>query len=53
MEEQGASDDEIHAFLRALADAVNGLCDSGAYHADLAGKNILTMKQSLSFANKI
>ena len=34
--------DAARAYLLRLADAVNRLCASGAYHADLSGKNILT-----------
>ena len=33
---------DVHAYLGGLAEAVNRLCASGAYHTDLAGKNILT-----------
>ncbi|MCP4645349.1 MAG: hypothetical protein GY851_33205 [bacterium] len=40
--EQGWSGDEIHGYLERLADAVNALLATGAYHTDLAGKNILT-----------
>lgn len=38
----GASDAELHGYLERLAETVNVLCSSGAYHSDLAGKNILT-----------
>lgn len=38
----GATPDKISAFLSALADAVNRLIGSGAFHADLSGKNIFT-----------
>ena len=38
----GASDAEIHCYLERIAESVNVLCSSGAYHNDLAGKNILT-----------
>ncbi|MCC6489911.1 MAG: hypothetical protein IT364_20650 [Candidatus Hydrogenedentes bacterium] len=38
----GASDAELHGYLERLAETVNLLCSSGAYHNDLAGKNILT-----------
>lgn len=38
----GASDAEIQGYLERLAETVNVLCSSGAYHTDLAGKNILT-----------
>lgn len=34
--------DDVHKYLAALAEAVNGLSACGAYHSDLAGKNILT-----------
>lgn len=40
--QQKASGETIHAYLAALAEAVNALVASGAYHADLSGKNILT-----------
>ncbi len=40
---RGAGRDTIELFLRRLADAVNHLCASGAYHADLSGKNIFTL----------
>ncbi|MBN2311982.1 MAG: hypothetical protein JXR94_23595 [Candidatus Hydrogenedentes bacterium] len=40
--ESGWREADVAAYLDALADAVNGLCASGAYHTDLAGKNILT-----------
>lgn len=33
---------EVHGFLGALARAVNGLNETGAYHGDLSGKNIFT-----------
>ena len=39
---QGAGKETITRFLDALADAVLALSTSGAYHADLAGKNIYT-----------
>jgi len=39
---RAAGDDEVAAYLRRLAEAVNALCASGAFHGDLAGKNILT-----------
>jgi Lipopolysaccharide kinase (Kdo/WaaP) family len=42
MEEQQASNADVHAYLEGLADAVDRLCASGAHHTDLAGKNILT-----------
>jgi serine/threonine-protein kinase RIO1 len=42
MKQRGTSPEEIGAFLNALAAAVNALCGAGAYHSDLAGKNILT-----------
>jgi len=34
--------DDVHEYLAELAEAVNGLSACGAYHSDLAGKNILT-----------
>lgn len=37
-----ASSDEVAQFLGRLADAVNGLIATGAYHTDLSGKNIFT-----------
>lgn len=37
-----ASHERIHTFLNSLARAVNKLCDTGAYHTDLSGKNIFT-----------
>lgn len=40
--ECGAGGDTIHDFLLRLADAVNRLNATGAYHADLSGKNIFT-----------
>ena len=36
------TEDDTHEYLAALAGAVNGLSACGAYHSDLAGKNILT-----------
>ncbi len=42
MVERKAADEEISAYLAALAEAVNGLSKAGAYHADLSGKNIYT-----------
>ena len=42
MEQEGASDEDVHAYLAGLADAVNRLTASGAHHTDLAGKNVLT-----------
>ncbi|HDP35265.1 MAG TPA: hypothetical protein ENN29_09175, partial [Candidatus Hydrogenedentes bacterium] len=39
---EGAEGETIAAFLEALAKAVNTLCASGAWHADLSGKNIMT-----------
>lgn len=38
----GAGPETVQSFLDALARAVTRLCDTGAYHADLSGKNILT-----------
>ncbi|MCP4644326.1 MAG: hypothetical protein GY851_28040 [bacterium] len=43
-----AEPEDIHAYLKRIADAVNALAASGAYHADLAGKNILT-RDGVSF----
>jgi tRNA A-37 threonylcarbamoyl transferase component Bud32 len=40
--ECGAGGDTIHDFLLRLADAINRLTATGAYHADLSGKNIFT-----------
>jgi len=40
--QQGAGQDTVAGFLERLADAVNTLATSGAYHADLSGKNIYT-----------
>jgi len=40
--QRGAGRDTVSMFLQDLADAVNRLTGSGAYHADLSGKNILT-----------
>lgn len=37
-----ASSDEVAQFLGRLADAVNALTATGAYHTDLSGKNIFT-----------
>ncbi|MBI5092002.1 MAG: hypothetical protein HZB26_06100 [Candidatus Hydrogenedentes bacterium] len=42
MHETGASEKAIRGFLSKIAQAVARLCDTGAYHADLSGKNILT-----------
>jgi len=42
MVEQGGGGDTITLFLERLADAINRITDSGAYHADLSGKNIFT-----------
>jgi len=39
---EGIEGKDITAFLDGLAKAVNTLCDSGAWHADLSGKNIMT-----------
>ncbi len=38
----GAGDRDVAGYLERIAEAVNQLCSSGAYHNDLAGKNILT-----------
>ena len=38
----GAGEHTFHEFLGALGSAVNALNDTGAYHADLSGKNIYT-----------
>lgn len=40
--QRGAGRDTLSIFLQDLADAVNQLTASGACHADLSGKNILT-----------
>lgn len=42
LHEQGADAETVSAYLANLADAVNGLTDAGAFHADLSGKNIFT-----------
>jgi len=39
---EGVDTDTIQGYLERIAEAVNLLCASGAYHNDLAGKNILT-----------
>ena len=39
---EGIEGESVTAFLDGLAQAVNTLCDSGAWHADLSGKNIMT-----------
>ena len=39
---QEAPPDAVHAFFAELAGAVNALARAGAYHQDLAGKNIYT-----------
>ena len=39
---EGIEGESITAFLNGLAKAVNTLCASGAWHADLSGKNIMT-----------
>lgn len=39
---RNAGRDTLIAFLHALADAVNALVETGAYHEDLSGKNIVT-----------
>lgn len=41
--ELGGGSDTIRLFLERLADAINCLVNSGAYHADLSGKNIFTL----------
>lgn len=41
--QRGAGKDTVELFLARLAGAVNQLCASGAYHADLSGKNIFTL----------
>jgi serine/threonine-protein kinase RIO1 len=38
----GARQGDVDVFLAGIAEAVNALCASGAYHADLSGKNIYT-----------
>jgi len=40
--EQPDAEEAVPRFLLALAQAINGLCDTGAYHSDLSGKNIFT-----------
>ncbi len=40
--QRGGARDTLEGFLERLADAVNRLSGSGAYHADLSGKNIFT-----------
>ncbi len=40
--QRGAGRDTLDTFLAGLARAVNALTETGAYHADLSGKNILT-----------
>ncbi|NIA12561.1 MAG: hypothetical protein GWP08_00675 [Nitrospiraceae bacterium] len=42
LSEASAGRETIDAFLNALAGAVNALCASGVYHADLSGKNVFT-----------
>ena len=39
---EGASEDAVHAYLRAIADTVNAVSACGAVHHDLSGKNIFT-----------
>jgi hypothetical protein len=39
---EGVDGATIHGYLERIAESVNLLCASGAYHNDLAGKNILT-----------
>ncbi len=39
---EGVDDVTVEGYLERIAEAVNLLCASGAYHNDLAGKNILT-----------
>ena len=39
---EATTEESLDAFLAGLASAVNRLADSGAYHADLSGKNIFT-----------
>lgn len=39
---QHVSEENAGPFLDAIADAVNALVDTGAYHSDLSGKNIFT-----------
>lgn len=39
---EGIEGEAITAFLDGLAQAVNILCESGAWHGDLSGKNIMT-----------
>lgn len=40
--QRGGGQDTVRMFLKDLAESVNRLTASGAYHADLSGKNILT-----------
>lgn len=47
--QQGAGADGLGGFLGHLADAVNGITAAGAYHADLAGKNIFTRDGEIFF----
>ncbi len=42
LQRRDADTDEIAAFLSAIAKAVNKLNNSGAYHSDMAGKNLFT-----------
>lgn len=39
---EGVEDVVVQGYLERIAESVNLLCNSGAYHNDLAGKNILT-----------
>jgi hypothetical protein len=39
---EGVEEAVVQGYLERIAEAVNLLCSSGAYHNDLAGKNILT-----------
>jgi hypothetical protein len=42
MAEEGATQRMVDRFFANLAHSINALYDSGAWHADLSGKNILT-----------
>jgi RIO-like serine/threonine protein kinase len=46
--QRNAAPETVRAFFDGLADAVNHLCSTGAYHSDLSGKNIFT-KDGASF----
>lgn len=40
---RGGKPEIVACFLKDLADAVNSLTETGAYHSDLSGKNIFTL----------